>query len=137
MIGSLALTACRAAPIPDRQRYPAGTPLVLHEKQARRFAKVGGSSEVRDRDVQLARLARRIAFQRAARPAGTIAWSFDGAAGEATHAVLTGLSQSTPVTLAMAAPAQVAIGENLADMGLTARYFLGRLKVLEKTIVPR
>jgi len=30
LIGSLALTACRAAPIPDQQRYPAGTPLVLH-----------------------------------------------------------------------------------------------------------
>jgi hypothetical protein len=31
----------------------------------------------------------------------------------------------------------VAIGENLADMGLTWRYFLGRLTVLEKTVVPR
>ena len=40
------------------------------------------------------------------------------------------------VGVLVAAPAQVAIGENLADMGLTARYFLGRLSVLEKTVVP-
>jgi hypothetical protein len=37
----------------------------------------------------------------------------------------------------VAAPAQVAIGENLADMGLTARHFLGVLSVLEKTVTPR
>ncbi len=41
------------------------------------------------------------------------------------------------VGLLVAAPAQVAIGENLADMGLTARYFLGRLDVLEKTVTSR
>jgi len=41
------------------------------------------------------------------------------------------------VGMLVAAPAQVAIGENLADMGLTARYFLGVLRVLDKTVVPR
>jgi hypothetical protein len=37
----------------------------------------------------------------------------------------------------VAAPAQVAIGENLADMGLTARYFLGTITVSQKTVVQR
>jgi hypothetical protein len=33
------------------------------------------------------------------------------------------------------APAQVAVGENFADMGLTARRFTGEIRVLEKTVV--
>jgi hypothetical protein len=34
----------------------------------------------------------------------------------------------------VAAPAQVAIGENFADMGLTARRFTGKIQLLEKTV---
>ena len=39
------------------------------------------------------------------------------------------------VGLLVAAPAQVAIGENYADFGLTARQFLGHWQLLEKTVV--
>lgn len=38
------------------------------------------------------------------------------------------------VGMLVAAPAQVAIGENFADMGLTARQFTGHLRLLEKTV---
>ncbi len=40
------------------------------------------------------------------------------------------------VGLLVAAPEQVAIGENFADMGLTPRHFQGMLTVLEKTVTP-
>jgi hypothetical protein len=37
----------------------------------------------------------------------------------------------------VAAPSQVAVGENFADMGLTARRFTGQLTVLQKTVEER
>ena len=83
------------------------TPLVLHERQSRRFARAGGSSEIRDPEAKLLRLSRRIAFQRSARPAGTIAWSFDAPGEKAAQAVLTGLPGTGPISLTLGHPAQV------------------------------
>lgn len=57
-------------------------PVVLHEKQARRFS-VAGSSEVRDRDAKLAKLSRKRALERFVRPANFVHWSFDEEAGPA------------------------------------------------------
>jgi len=53
-------------------------PVVLREKQARRFARAGGS-EVRDHDAKLARFMRKVVFERFARPVQYTHWSFDGA----------------------------------------------------------
>jgi concanavalin A-like lectin/glucanase superfamily protein/FecR-like protein len=82
-------------------------PLVLREKQSRRFARAGGSAEIRDPEAQFVRLSRRIAFQRSARPAGTVAWSFDAPGGMAAHAVLTALPGTAPISLALRNPVQV------------------------------
>ena len=38
------------------------------------------------------------------------------------------------VGMLIAAPAQVAIGENFSDFGLTPRRFTGRLRLLEKSV---
>jgi hypothetical protein len=56
--------------------------VVLRESQARRFAGAA-SSEVRDREQKLGKLARKIAMGRIARPVGYGHWSFDEAAGAA------------------------------------------------------
>jgi ferric-dicitrate binding protein FerR (iron transport regulator) len=56
-------------------------PMVLREKQARRFARVGGP-EVRDHDAKLAKLARKVVFERVARPVKYTHWSFDGAGAD-------------------------------------------------------
>jgi len=42
-----------------------------------------------------------------------------------------------PVEMLITAPAQVAVGENFSDLGLTSRRFLGRLDVLKRTISDR
>jgi hypothetical protein len=42
-----------------------------------------------------------------------------------------------PVGMLIAAASQVTIGENLAEMGLTARRFTGALRVIEKTVEER
>jgi hypothetical protein len=42
-----------------------------------------------------------------------------------------------PVGMLIAAPSQVAIGENFAEMGLTARRFTEQLRVVSKTVEER
>ncbi len=54
---------------------------VLHEKQAKRFAKAG-ASDVRDREKKFQRFAAKIAVERAAHPLNYVRWSFDEGAGE-------------------------------------------------------
>ena len=41
------------------------------------------------------------------------------------------------VGMPIASPSQVAIGENFAEMGLTARRFTGQLRVISKTVEER
>ena len=41
---------------------------------------------------------------------------------------------SVPAATVVAAPAEVAIGENLSDMGLTHRRFTGVLRTLSKRV---
>ncbi|MEA3212808.1 MAG: hypothetical protein QOE70_5865 [Chthoniobacter sp.] len=65
------------------------TPVVLQETQARRFAGPG-SSEVRDREQKLRKLSRKIAFERFARPAGYVHWSFDEPGGNTAAAEIIG-----------------------------------------------
>jgi ferric-dicitrate binding protein FerR (iron transport regulator) len=69
----------------------AGQPVVLRERQARRFAKAG-VSDVRDRDAKLAKFARRVAFERLAGPANSVRWSFDEEGGAIARADTTGFA---------------------------------------------
>jgi hypothetical protein len=39
-----------------------------------------------------------------------------------------------PVDMLITAPAQVAVGENFSDLGLTARRFSGRVDLLKRTV---
>jgi ferric-dicitrate binding protein FerR (iron transport regulator) len=66
-------------------------PVVLREKQARRFARAGGS-EVRDREAKLERFMRKVAFERAANPANYVHWSFDETAGDLAAANVPGFA---------------------------------------------
>ena len=59
--------------------------IVLREKQARRFARVGGS-EVSDREAKLAKFSRRVAFDRLKQSAHYAHWSFDAEGSEFTAA---------------------------------------------------
>jgi len=59
-----------------------GPAVLLREKQARRFARAGGT-DVHDRDAKLAKLNRRIALDRFTHPANYVHWSFDEEAGPA------------------------------------------------------
>jgi len=63
-----------------------------------------------------------------------IALKYAPAAGEMAVAVNGREAARHRVGMLVAAPAQVAIGENFADMGLTARQFTGHLLLLEKTV---
>ncbi len=63
--------------------------IVLHEKQARRFAK-SGVSEVKDRDQKMARFVRKVALDRLTHPAGYVHWSFDETTGSLARAELLG-----------------------------------------------
>ena len=59
---------------------------VLHEKQARRFAKAG-ASDVRDGDRKFQRYATKIAVERMAHPLNFVRWSFDEGEGDIVGAV--------------------------------------------------
>jgi hypothetical protein len=72
-------------------RASGGGAVVLRETQARHFAGVS-VSEVHDREQKLARLARKIAMGRVARPVGYAHWAFDEADGGA-RAETAGLSR--------------------------------------------
>ncbi|MEP6956447.1 MAG: hypothetical protein ABI883_06445, partial [Chthoniobacterales bacterium] len=65
-------------------------PVTLREKQASRFAR-NGVSDVRNREQKLARLLRKVAFERAAGPADYVQWSFNETSGSTAHAILHGL----------------------------------------------
>lgn len=100
-----------------------GQPVVLREKQARRFARIG-DSEVRDHDAKLARLGRKIAFDRMANPARYVHWPFDG----------TGTDFTAPDNTDLAQPFTEVTGGDL----LAARaegYRGGGLRLNGKTVV--
>ncbi|MDR3405617.1 MAG: FecR domain-containing protein [Chthoniobacter sp.] len=65
-------------------------PVVLREKQARRFARAGGS-EVRDREAKIEKFMRKVAFERMTRPANYVHWSFDETSGDLAAASVPGL----------------------------------------------
>ena len=67
---------------------PGREPMVLREKQARRFAK-SGASEVVDRDQKMDRWLRKVALDRLTRPASYVHWSFDETAGAVARAEAT------------------------------------------------
>jgi ferric-dicitrate binding protein FerR (iron transport regulator) len=54
---------------------------VLHERQARRFAKAG-PADVRDREAKFQQLMRKVAINRIAKPLNYARWSFDEGGGE-------------------------------------------------------
>ncbi len=64
-------------------------PFTLREKQASRFAR-NGVTDVRDREQKLARLMRKVAFERAARPTEYVHWSFDEPRGLIANAEVIG-----------------------------------------------
>jgi ferric-dicitrate binding protein FerR (iron transport regulator) len=64
-------------------------PVVLREKQARRFARAGGD-EVHDREAKIEKLMRKIALERFTRPVNYVHWSFDELAGNEAEASVPG-----------------------------------------------
>jgi ferric-dicitrate binding protein FerR (iron transport regulator) len=66
-----------------------GRPVVLREKQARRFARAG-ASEVRDREAKLAKFMRKVALERSALAANYVHWSFDETTGSLAAASVPG-----------------------------------------------
>ena len=64
-------------------------PVVLREKQARRFARAGGD-EVRDRESKFEKLMRKIALERFTRPVNYVHWSFDEVTGDLAEANVSG-----------------------------------------------
>jgi ferric-dicitrate binding protein FerR (iron transport regulator) len=64
-------------------------PVVLREKQARRFARAGGA-DVRDRESKFERLMRKVALERFSRPVNYVHWSFDEATGDVAAASVPG-----------------------------------------------
>lgn len=80
--GSVETTARDAAGNEER-------PEVLRDKQARRFARAGGS-EVRDREAKIERFMRKVAFERMSRPVNYVHWSFDEPAGDVAAASVPG-----------------------------------------------
>ena len=66
-----------------------GRPVVLHEKQARRFARAG-ASEVGDREAKLAKFMRKVAFDRSTLATNYVHWSFDETAGALAAASVPG-----------------------------------------------
>jgi ferric-dicitrate binding protein FerR (iron transport regulator) len=69
-------------------------PMVLREKQARRFAK-SGVSEVVDRDQKVDRLVRKISFERLMRPASYVRWGFDKEDGNVARAEIFGAARGS------------------------------------------
>ncbi len=65
------------------------TPVTLREMQSSRFARTGVSA-VRDREKKLARLGRKVAFERAAASPDYVHWSFDEPQGSQAHAEFIG-----------------------------------------------
>ncbi|MEZ0254443.1 MAG: LamG-like jellyroll fold domain-containing protein [Chthoniobacter sp.] len=72
-------------------------PVVLREKQARRFAQAGGS-EVRDREAKMEKFMRKVAFERMSRPANYVHWSFDESAGDLASASASGFEAKLATT---------------------------------------
>ena len=70
----------------------AGAPMILRNRQARRFAR-GGVGEVADRDRKLEKFLRKIVMKRASSPAGYVQWSFDQSAGDHATARVVGVAQ--------------------------------------------
>ena len=64
-------------------------PVVLREKQARRFARAGGS-EVRDREAKIEKLMRKVALERMTQPVNYVHWSFDETTGDLAAASVPG-----------------------------------------------
>ncbi len=65
-------------------------PTVLREKQGRRFSRAG-AADLADRDIQLARFARKFAMEGPHAPPAYVHWSFDSLAGDASGADVAGL----------------------------------------------
>ena len=64
-------------------------PVVLREKQARRFARAG-ASEVHDREAKIEKFTRKVALERMTRPANYVHWSFDEITGDRAAASIPG-----------------------------------------------
>lgn len=71
---------------------PAGAPMIMRNRQARRFAR-GKTGEVADRDRKLEKFLRKIVMKRASSPAGYVQWSFDQSTGDAASARAVGVAQ--------------------------------------------
>jgi hypothetical protein len=78
-----------AAPADGANREP----IVLHEKESRRFVK-GVASLVRDSDKKFARLTKPHAFERAITPVNFVHWSFDESEGSVARADASGIAGS-------------------------------------------
>ena len=66
-----------------------GRPVVLREKQARRFARAG-ASDVGDREAKIAKFMRKVALERSTLAANYVHWSFDESTGSLAAASVPG-----------------------------------------------
>lgn len=73
-----------------------GKPLVLREKEGRRFAKTG-ASDVRDRDRKLERLAQTLTLDTPPAPLAYAHWSFDESEGDIATASVVGMPAVRPI----------------------------------------
>ncbi|MEP6673048.1 MAG: LamG-like jellyroll fold domain-containing protein [Chthoniobacter sp.] len=97
-------------------------PVVLREKQARRFAHAGGS-EVRDREAKLEKFMRKVAFERMARPANYVHWTFDETSGDLAAASIPGLEAKLQTSADSTLAAAHAGGHLQGALQLDGRLF--------------
>ena len=96
-------------------------PVVLKEKQARRFARAGGD-EVRDRESKFEKLMRKVALERFTRPVNYVHWSFDEETGDEAAANYSGYEAKLQGTDAGLAAAHTA-GHSVRALNLDGKTF--------------
>ncbi len=99
-----------------------GRPVVLREKQARRFARAG-ASEVGDREVKLARFMRKVALDRATLATNYVHWSFDETTGNLAAASVPGCEARLESTEENSLDAAHAAGYRQGGLQLDGQIF--------------
>jgi ferric-dicitrate binding protein FerR (iron transport regulator) len=97
-------------------------PVVLREKQARRFARAGGS-EVRDREAKVEKFMRKVAFDRTSRPVNYVHWSFDETTGDTAAANMPGIEAKLEGASGSALAAAHASGQVQRALQLDGQLF--------------
>lgn len=99
-----------------------GRPVVLHEKQARRFARAG-ASDVHDREAKLAKFMRKVALERSTLAAHYVHWSFDETTGNLAAASVPGSDARIEATTDGALAAAHTVGYRQGGLRLSSQVF--------------